>query len=106
MTVHASDANTERGSILRDKLSCTPHFGSPSTHLPGEPTNLEFGALSLQFRAMTKLSALQIIESPSNIVLHIEGRGWTPYLGRKRKSNCSIVVSFWLGFVSLSWSTK
>jgi hypothetical protein len=33
MTVQASDASTERGSFLRDKISYIPHFGSPSTHL-------------------------------------------------------------------------
>jgi len=33
MTVQASDANMERGSVLGDKMSYTPHFGGSSTHL-------------------------------------------------------------------------
>ncbi len=33
MTVQTSDANAEREIILRGKMSYTPHFGSPSTHL-------------------------------------------------------------------------
>ncbi len=33
MTFQGSDASTERGSVLRDKMHYTPHFGSLSTHL-------------------------------------------------------------------------
>jgi len=35
MTVQAFEASTERVSILRDKISYTLHFGSPSTDLSG-----------------------------------------------------------------------